>query len=367
MQNKALDQIVKKIDQQQPLNRADLIALLRANAPQQTDRLLQKAYEIKAREVGKRVYFRGIIEVSNICSKDCYYCGIRKSNRKAKRYNMPDADILARAEWAWKNQYGSVVLQSGERSDSRFIDRIESLCDRIKSLSKGELGITLSLGEQSAKTYERWFNAGAHRYLLRIETSNPRLYKKIHPHSSDMKSRIECLQRLRDSGYQVGSGVMIGLPGQSAEDLADDILFYRQHDIDMIGMGPYIVHDQTPMAAVADNIDADQQLYKALKMIAATRIYLRDINIAATTALQALRSNGREMGLLAGANVIMPNITHSKYRHCYQLYRNKPGINEDSSLTKQVLEKQIKKLDESIGYNEWGDSPHFFKKEGTLI
>ncbi|MBD3383749.1 [FeFe] hydrogenase H-cluster radical SAM maturase HydE [candidate division KSB1 bacterium] len=361
-----MDKIFSKIDNRGKLDRSDLVELLQSNLPGQMEKLCRKAYDVKSAEVGKRVYFRGIIEFSNICSRDCYYCGIRKSNFHSKRFNMSDEEILTAATWAWENHYGSIVLQSGERNDSPFVDRITALCRKIKDLSHGELGITLSLGEQSPKTYRRWFDAGAHRYLLRIETSNSHLYKNIHPAESGMEQRIACLNHLRDAGYQVGTGVMIGLPGQSAGDLADDILFYEKQDIDMIGMGPYIVHNQTPMAQTAGEIDAGEQLNKALKMIAVTRLYLRNVNIAATTALQALDPLGREKGLLAGANIIMPNITDTKYRAAYQLYENKPCLDENSGICRSCLEKRIKKIDESIGYNQWGDSPHFYQRKLEL-
>ncbi len=366
MSNTDMDKIFSKIDNGEKPERSDLVGLLQSKTPGEMEKLYRKAYDIKSAKVGKRVYFRGIIEFSNVCSRDCYYCGIRKSNRYTKRFNMSDEEILTAATWVWENRYGSIVLQSGERNDSRFVDRITALCKKIKDLSRAELGITLSLGEQSPETYQRWFDAGAHRYLLRIETSNPNLYKKIHPAESAMEHRIACLNHLRDAGYQVGTGVMIGLPGQNAGDLADDILFYEKQDIDMIGMGPYIVHNQTPMAQTAGEIDPEEQLNKALKMIAVTRIYLRNVNIAATTALQALDPLGREKGLLAGANIIMPTITDTKYRASYQLYENKPCLDENSGACRTCLEKRIKEIDECIGYNQWGDSPHFYQRKPGL-
>jgi biotin synthase len=213
----------------------------------------------------------------------------------------------------------------------------------------GELGITLSLGEQTEDVYRAWFDAGAHRYLLRVETTNRELYRALHPVTHDFDARIECLQRLRRVGYQVGTGVMIGLPGQTTEDLANDIAFFRDHDIDMIGMGPYVLHSDTPLADVLDSIDPETQLELGLKMIAVTRLVLRDVNIAATTALQALNPVGREMGLQAGANIIMPNLTDTQYRESYQLYEGKPCMDEDSSMCRGCLQRRVAGIGETIG------------------
>ena len=353
--------IFSKIDSDQELSRTDLIQLLDLCDPDDMKWLYQKAYELRQRFVGDRTYLRGIIEFSNICRKDCYYCGIRRSNTDVSRYQMSAAEILDDARWAYNNGYGSIVLQSGERDDREFLLFVDSIIREIKSLSNGELGITLSLGEQNRDAYQRWFDSGAHRYLLRIETANPMLYKRLHPRDHYFSDRKACLKMLKEIGYQVGTGVLIGLPFQSVADLADDLLFYRQIDIDMIGMGPYIIHEHTPLAAQARrNDDAwPDRLATALKMIAVARIFLKDVNIAATTALQALAPDGREMGLLAGANVIMPNVTRKKYRQLYQLYPNKPCIAEDKRDCIRCLRRRIEGIGETIGFNEWGDSPHF--------
>lgn len=356
--------IFSKIDRGQELTRVDLIQLLDLCDPDDLKWLYQKAYELKQRFVGDRTYLRGIIEFSNICRKDCYYCGIRRSNPDISRYQMSVPEILDDAIWAFQNGYGSIVLQSGERDDREFLLFVDSIIREIKSLSKGELGITLSLGEQTRDTYQRWFDSGAHRYLLRIETSSSGIYKRLHPRDHHYATRKACLQMLKDIGYQVGTGVLIGLPFQSVADLADDLLFYQQNDIDMIGMGPYIIHGNTPLAVQArrDDDAGPDRLTMALKMIAIARILLKDVNIAATTALQALSPDGREAGLLAGANVIMPNVTRKKYRQLYQLYPNKPCIAEDKRDCARCLRLRIEGMGEKIGFNEWGDSPHFLTK-----
>ncbi len=352
------------LDISHTLTRDDLIYLLGLTERDAMEKLFDRAYEAKTKYVGNKVYFRGIIEFSNICEKDCFYCGIRKSNRNVVRYRMSEEEILEGARFAYESNYGSVVLQSGERSDPVFAGFVERVVKAIKELSNGNLGITLSLGEQSDETYRRWFAAGAHRYLLRIETSNEALYGRLHPRDHSFRKRLECLGILAGIGYQVGTGVMIGLPGQTLEDLADDILFFEKMDIAMVGMGPYLVHKDTPLSSEISDFEAikERQLDLALKMIAVTRLYLKDVNIASTTALQALAPTGREMGLRAGANIIMPNITITRYRSSYQLYDNKPCLDENASFCRACLEQRIESVGESIGFNEWGDSPHFKKK-----
>ncbi len=344
------------------LTKENMLYLLNSEDQAEFDELTKAAYEVKNENVGHKAYYRGIIEFSNICEKDCYYCGIRKSNKNVNRFAMNLEEILDCAELAWKMNYGSLVLQSGERTDETFVSFVENVIKEIKKMSNNELGITISLGEQSEETYRRWFEAGAHRYLIRIETSNDALYKTLHPEDHDFSERYECLNRLRRVGYQVGTGVMIGLPNQTMEDLVNDIVFFKEQDIDMIGMGPYIIHHDTPLAEKVKNFDKNRQLKLGLKMIALTRLYLKDVNIASTTALQALHHEGREFGLQAGANIIMPNITHVKYREGYKLYDNKPCTDENATMCRACLEGRIGKIGEEIGYNEWGDSPHYVKR-----
>jgi len=348
----------------QPLNKADLIQLLQSDG-EDRQILWKKAREIKEREVGKKVYFRGLVEFSNICSKDCLYCGIRKSNEKIVRYNATDEEILAACRFAWENRFASVVLQSGELSSPAFVNRIDKLLKKIKHLSNNELGITLSCGEQTRETYLRWFESGAHRYLLRIETSNPELYNKIHPNTKihSFEKRKEALQFLRNTGYQVGTGVMIGLPFQTMEDLADDLLFFKDLDIDMCGMGPYIEHEDTPLFQYRHLLKTKQERFElALKMIAALRLLMPDINIAAATALQAIDPVGREKALAVGANIIMPNLTPCEYRKEYLLYEDKPCTEEDADLCRNCLEARIDLAGSEIGFGEWGDSKHFFRR-----
>jgi len=360
-----VNEILNKVDRDEELSPAEMKVLLEISDPVELQALYDCAYRVKEKYVGKVAYFRGIIECSNICIKDCYYCGIRKSNTNVERFQMDEEEIVREAIWAFENEYGSAVIQSGERKDATYIDMIERVLKRVKEQTGGKLGITLSLGEQTEETYRRWREAGAHRYLLRIETTNPQLYKKLHPEDHDFEVRKNCLTLLKKTGYQVGTGVMMGLPGQTMDDLVNDILFMKDLDIDMVGMGPYIPHRDTPMGKeIPPYTDEQKQaaLTLGLKMIAVTRIVLKDVNIAAATALQALEHAGREMGLKCGANVIMPNVTETEYRPNYTLYDNKPCLDENSSMCRGCLTRRIQGIGETIGFNEWGDSKHYAKR-----
>lgn len=322
------------------------------------------AAEIKKQHVDNKVYLRGIIELSNICAKDCFYCGIRKSNKNVERYNLTDNEVLEAARFAYENNYGSLVIQSGELQNDNFTKRIEQLVKQIKKLSNNRLGITLSCGEQNEDVYKRWFDAGAHRYLLRIETSNRDLYAKLHPsnlHSFD--KRKKSLELLKKCSYQTGTGVMIGLPFQSMENLADDLIFMKEMDIDMCGMGPYIEHKETPLYQYKNElISLSERFDLSVKMIALLRIMMPDINIAATTALQAIDKVGREKALQVGANILMPNITPGSYRDSYSLYENKPCTDENADDCKDCINIRVKLAGDDIAYNEWGDSKHFFNR-----
>jgi len=359
------ERIFKKAESGRPLNREELKTLLTLEKEDDVSRLLEEAYRVKLAAVGKKVYFRGIIEFSNICEKNCLYCGIRRDNGSVERYELPEEAVLAAAEFASSRNYGSVVIQAGERSDEGFVSTVEKLLKKIKKASSGKLGITLSLGEQSEEAYRRWFEAGAHRYLLRIETSSRELYKRLHPKDHSFDGRRKCLELLKSCGYQVGTGVMIRLPFQTYDDLAGDLLFFREADVAMIGMGPYLPSGNTPFGKLTekDFPISEDPCSLAIKMIAVARVFLRDVNIASTTALQALNPKGREMGLKAGANIIMPNITETRFRPSYQLYDNKPSVDENAVECVKRLEEAIAAVGEEIGYGEWGDSPHFGKKK----
>jgi biotin synthase len=345
-------------------SREEIVSLLSLKGEERS-LLFKKSTEIKEKYIGKKVWFRGLIEFSNICSKDCLYCGIRKGNNNLIRYNLDDDEILAAARFAWENRYGSIALQSGELESQAVTNRVESLLHRIKDLSNGELGITLSVGEQKAEVYKRWYDAGAHRYLLRIEATNEGLYRKIHPDNKkhDFRRRLDCLRSLQDIGYQTGTGVMIGLPFQTLDDLAGDLLYMKDFNVDMCGMGPYIEHADTPLIEFAgDLLPLSERFELTLKMIAILRIMMKDINIVAATALQAIDPIGREKAVMIGANIIMPNITPGKYRGSYRLYDNKPCTDDSAEDCQSCLEARVSLVDSEIIYGEWGDSQHFEKR-----
>lgn len=339
----------------------DLIHLLTCQ-DENENKLFAYTRALRDNTIGKGVHMRGLIEISNACIKDCLYCGIRKSNVQAKRYSLSDEEIIHAAVFAFDNQYGSVVLQGGERNDKAFVLRIEKLLKEIKRISNHQLGITLSLGEQTEDTYKRWFDAGAHRYLLRIETSNEKLYQRIHPQDQlhNFHARLNCIRLLQKCNYQTGTGVMIGLPFQTVRDLANDLLFLKAMDIDMVGMGPYLEHRETPLWQYKDQLlPQSERLRLGLHMISCLRLLMPDINIAATTALQAIDPYGREKALEIGANVIMPNITPLTNRANYQLYENKPGMDEGATKSTLRLIESVHRSGCEIRLNEWGDSKHY--------
>ena len=358
---KKIQNILKKDN----FSKEEIVLLLKANE-QESKLIFEKSRNIKKIKDNNKVYYRGLVEFSNICKKDCHYCGIRRSNKNTDRYEISSKNILFAAKFAHENKYGSFILQSGERTDKVFIDKVTYLLKEIKKLSNNELGVTISLGEQTEETYNKWFDAGAHRYLLRIEASNKELYKKLHPNNDlhSFEKRIEALKSIQKVGYQTGTGVMVALPFQTYENLADDLLFFKEFSIDMVGMGPYIEHEETPLYQYKDELLPQKERFElTLKMIAILRIMMPNINIAASTALQSIDTFGREKAIKIGANVIMPNITPTIHRKNYQLYQNKPCIDEGADDCTGCLENRIKLIGNTVAYNEWGDSKHFFNRK----
>lgn len=341
----------------------NIIELLEEKDQNRVQQLYDDAFRTKIDNVGNKVYLRGLVEITNICRKNCLYCGIRRDNPSNDRYEIDIEDVIPAARFAYEQGYGSMVIQGGERHDKKFRDKITSILKEVRKISsESPLGVTLSLGEQPFDVYKEWFEAGAHRYLLRIESSTQELFEKIHPvdESHSFQTRLTALKDLRRAGYQVGTGVMIGLPFQTLEHLADDLLFFKSFDIDMCGMGPYLEHSQTPLYQYKDLlIPKEERLELSLKMVAILRLMMPKINIAATTAMQSIDPAGREKAILAGANVIMPNLTLTEVRGDYSIYENKPGVGEDASITSSSLERMLQNAGIPIGYNEWGDSLHF--------
>lgn len=356
---------VEQIFLKETMEREDLIHLLTTKSDIERMKLFRKAAEVREEYVGNKVYLRALVELSNICRKNCYYCGIRKDNKKVVRYSLNDSEVLDIARHAWQSGYGSVVIQSGERTDKAFRNRITNLIRQIKILSNDKLGITLSCGEQDADTYREWFEWGAHRYLLRIESSTEELYYKWHPNDDthSFSNRLKALESLRKIGYQTGTGVMIGAPYQTAENLADDLLFFRDFDIDMVGMGPYIPHEDTPMANLSDDYPSPTDRFElSQRMIALLRILMKDVNIAAATALEVLYPSGRAIALISGANVFMPNLTPAESAKNYTLYHDKPLNTDHADCAIIEMTEKIRPYNLKIVYEDWGDAPHFTRR-----
>ena len=300
------------------LNEDELAKMLASTDEGLWREIFAAAREVKAKCGKTEVLPRGLIECSNVCAKNCLYCGIRKGNDKTVRYRMPEEDVLGCINEVRRRGYPAVAFQAGEiegEANTAYYERHIAMCRGLE--------VTLSLGEQTEEVYRRWKDAGAMRYLIRIETSNRELYAKIHPAECSFERRLGCIRMLKRLGYVTGSGVMIGLPGQTIDDLAHDIVFYGDENLDMVGMGPYVAHPDSLMPDSRYQLPTtNYQL--SLRMIALTRLYLWNVNIVAATALEVLDpENGRRRGIDAGANVIMPNLTPEKFRVEYDLYPGK--------------------------------------------
>jgi len=356
--------MIKQILNNENYTRENLVKLLQTDL-QERELIFEKSSAIKESHINNKVYLRALIEFSNYCEKDCLYCGIRKSNLSPKRYTIPQEEVYKTIDTALEKEYSSIVIQAGECKDDEFIEIINNALIYAKKQSNGNLGITLSLGEQEKSTYQKWFNSGAHRYLLRIESSNKKLFETIHPrnenHSFD--TRLQKLKELKEIGYQVGTGVMIGLPNQTLDDLAGDLLFMKEFDIDMCGMGPYIVSPDTPLAKLAHKIPSEKtRVDLSLKMIALLRLLMNDINIASTTALQTLTDKAREEGIKVGANIIMPNLTAVDFKNSYKLYNKKTDLNSHDD-TLSAIKEQMERVGHKVEIENWGDSLHYYNKK----
>ena len=317
-------------------SRNEVIEILKDNS--QNDWLFSLADKIRKENVGDEVHLRGLIEFSNICKRTCKYCGLRCENKEIDRYRIEPDDIIFYAQKAVDMGYKTIVLQSGE---DEYYSR-EILCKIIKGIKTLDVALTLSIGERSFDDYKAFKDCGADRYLIRIETTDKELYKKMHPHMS-FENRVRCLKDLGKLGYEVGTGCLVGLPGQTIESLANDILFFKEINADMVGIGPFIAHPHTPLK---DCLNGDFTL--ALKVLALTRILLKNINIPATTAMETLNQNGRIIALQSGANVVMPNVTTTEYRAKYEIYPNKICINENPSQCFNCVSGKIRSIGRSV-------------------
>ena len=325
------------------LTRDKIIDILKDD--NKNDWLFSLADKIRKENVGDEVHLRGLIEFSNICKCSCKYCGLRSPNKNVNRYRILKDEILEYVKNAANMGYRTIVLQSGE---DEYYNK-ERLVEIIKEIKKFDVALTLSLGERSFEDYKAFREAGADRYLIRIETTDRELYKQMHP-NMDFDNRLRCLKDLRTLGYEVGTGCLVGLPNQTIESLADDILFFKEIKADMVGIGPFIPHPDTPLK---DNQTGSFTL--ALKVMALTRIMLPDINIPATTAMETLNPNGRIIALQSGANVVMPNVTTSEYREKYEIYPNKICIHENPDKCHNCIGAKIKSIGRKIS-TEYGFS-----------
>ncbi|MBR1778741.1 MAG: [Alphaproteobacteria bacterium] len=329
--------LIEKAEKTHSLGKDEIAALL--HDEDSTQALLQAADRTRAAFVGQDVHLRALIEFSNYCRQNCCYCGIRRDNKQADRYRLKPQEIIMHAAAAAKMGYRTVVMQSGE--DVYFT--VDRLTEIIREIKKMDMAVTLSIGEKSYEEYQAYRNAGADRYLLRIETTDKELYHRLDPGMS-WDNRCRCLMDLKSLGYELGSGSMVGLPGQSIESIADDILFFKKIGVDMAGIGPFIPHAQTPLA------DAEGRAFTlSLKTMAITRLLMPDINIPATTAMETLNPNGRIIALNSGANVVMPNVTQGEYRKMYELYPGKICVNDTPARCRTCIGAKILSIGRTIG------------------
>lgn len=306
-----MNTIIQKAKETHELSRDEIIALLKDDSI--NEELFKAADEVRKKYLGDEVHLRGLIEFTNICKRNCMYCGLRRDNKNLNRYRLSHEEIIDFAKKAVSYGYKTLVLQGGE-DDYYTVDRLVPIVKDLKALG---VALTLSIGERPFEEYEALKKAGADRFLLRIETTDRELYEELDPGMSH-ENRIQCLKNLRKLGYEVGSGCLVGLPGQKIESLANDILFFKELDVDMNGIGPFIPNEDTPLK------DAEGgQFELALKVMAIVRLLLPDINIPATTAMETLNKQGRVIALQCGANVVMPNVTEGEYRKLYALYPGK--------------------------------------------
>lgn len=318
------------------MNKQEIIDIL--SDSKKNDWLFKEADRVRKDKVGDDVHLRGLIEFSNICKRQCKYCGLRSENKEIERYRIQKDEILTYVQSAINMGYKTIVLQSGE-DDYYDTDKMVEIIHEIK---KNDVALTLSIGEKTKEEFNAFKKAGADRYLLRIETTDKDLYQNMHPNAS-FENRVRCLYDLKSLGFETGTGCLVGLPNQTIESLADDILFFKELDADMVGIGPFIPHEQTPLR------DAPKgDFWLALKVMALTRLNLPNINIPATTAMETLNPQGRIIALQSGANVVMPNVTSKEYRAKYEIYPGKICINEDPTQCRGCIEAKVKSIGRTI-------------------
>lgn len=326
------DTLIEKLSAERNLSDGELKELLDSK---ECDQSLFAAADRKRREIyGDEVYLRGLIEFTNHCRNNCYYCGIRCGNKSAERYRLGKEDILACCDEGYRLGFRTFVLQGGE--DPFFTD--DKICDIVYAIRSRfpDCAITLSVGEKSKESYKSFFDAGANRYLLRHETASEEHYRRLHPENMSLANRKRCLFDLKEIGYQVGSGFMVGSPYQTTDNLIEDLRFLQSLKPDMIGIGPYITHEQTPFSSFTNG-----GVELTLRLISVLRLMFPYALIPSTTALGTLHPQGRELGLKAGANVVMPNLSPVEVRKLYSLYENKICTGEEAAQCRGCLERRI--------------------------
>lgn len=332
-------ELIDKLHENSILSADEFYKLLSKHDEEDSEYLFRLARKVRENIYGKDVYIRGLIEFSNYCRNDCYYCGIRKSNKNASRYRLNEDEIFECADEGYRLGFRTFVLQGGE--DMFFTT--EKIAYIVKNIKKrhNDCAVTLSVGERDYDTYKYWFDAGADRYLLRHETATDEHYRKLHPDELSLENRKRCLFDLKKIGYQVGAGFMVGSPYQTTRYLVNDLLFLKELEPHMIGIGPYISQQDTPFADM-ENGTLEQTLF----LLGILRLMFPNVLLPSTTALGTIAPNGRELGLKAGANVVMPNLSPVSVRKKYQLYDNKICTGEESAQCAGCLRRRI----ESVGY-----------------
>ncbi|MBE7045541.1 MAG: [FeFe] hydrogenase H-cluster radical SAM maturase HydE [Ruminococcaceae bacterium] len=334
-----MKQLIERLQKTSHLEKDEWLALLNAENDELRQYAAELAREVRHSHYGKKVYIRGLIEFTNYCKNNCLYCGIRAGNPNAERYRLTKEQILSCCKTGWELGFRTFVLQGGE--DPHFTDEV--LCDIVQQIKKEypECAVTLSVGERSRDSYQALFDAGADRYLLRHETANKAHYQSLHPENLTLENRMECLQNLKEIGFQVGCGFMVGSPNQTNECIAEDLLFLEKFQPHMVGIGPFIPHHDTPFAK-----EPSGNVEKTLYLLSLIRLLLPKVLLPATTALGTLRHDGREQGILAGANVVMPNLSPTDVREQYSLYDNKICTGDEAAECRYCMQRRI----ESVGY-----------------
>ena len=329
--------LIDKLEKNQILSKEEFVRLLAISEKDDIDYLTERAKCIRDDTYGKRVFIRGLIEISNYCKNDCYYCGIRRSNKNAQRYRLSKEQILSCCENGYELGFRTFVMQGGE--DAFFKDEV--VCDIVSSIKERypDCAVTLSLGERSTKSYSKMKEAGADRYLLRHETFDNTHYNKLHPVELDPENRKRCLRDLKALGYQTGTGIMVGSPYQTLENIAEDLLFIKELNPEMIGIGPFIPHKDTPFKDFESGT-----MEMTLRLISILRLLCPKALIPATTALGTISPQGREKGILAGANVIMPNLSPKEDRKKYMLYNDKLSDGEEAAEGLNKLKESMRKI-----------------------